>query len=65
MIRSLTISAEDACTVTLAARICCQNPTLNPNQMVSAITKYLPELTPDYSSCRRVEVYTAEEKRFR
>ena len=65
MIRALEVSQPDSETVVLSARICCQNPTLNPNQMVAAITKYLPELAPDFSVCRRVEVYNSEEKIFR
>ena len=65
MIRALEVSQPDSETVVLSARTCCQNPTLNPNQMVAAITKYLPELAPDFSVCRRVEVYNSEEKIFR
>ena len=65
MIRHLTVSENDGNTLELAARICCQNPTLNPNQLVAAITSYLPELAPDFSSCRRVEIYDTEEKIFR
>ena len=65
MIRSLAVSQIDPNTVALSARVCCQNPTLNPNQLVAAITKYLPELAPDFSSCRRVEIYDTQEKLFR
>ena len=65
MIRALEVSQPNSETVVLSARICCQNPTLNPNQMVAAITKYLPELAPDFSVCRRVEVYNTEDKIFR
>ena len=65
MIRALSVSLPDGNTVQLSARVCCQNPTLNPNQLVAAITKYLPDLTPDFSVCRRVEVYNTEEKLFR
>ncbi len=65
MIRSLTVSQTDKNTLELAARVCCQNPTLNPNQLTAAIVKFLPELAPDFSSCRRVEIYDTEEKIFR
>ena len=65
MIRALEVYQPDCQTIVLSARICCQNPTLNPNQMVAAIAKYLPELAPDFSVCRRVEVYNTEEKIFR
>jgi len=65
MIRALEVTQPDGNTVALSARICCQNPTLNPNQMVAAIEKYLPDLAPDFSFCRRVEVYSTEETIFR
>ena len=65
MIRSLTVSETDGNTLELTARVCCQNPTLNPNQLTAAIEKFLPELAPDFSSCRRVEIYDTEEKIFR
>lgn len=65
MIRSLSVSETDENTLELTARVCCQNPTLNPNQLTAAIEKFLPELAPDFSSCRRVEIYDTEEKIFR
>ncbi len=65
MIRAMNVFQLDGNTLQLSARICCQNPTLNPNQMVAAIEKYLPELAPDFSACRRIEVYNTEEKIFR
>ena len=37
--------------------ICCQNPSLNPSQIVSAIEIYIPELKPDFSKCKRIELY--------
>ena len=65
MIRSLSVSETDENTLELTARVCCQNPALNPNQLTAAIEKFLPELAPDFSSCRRVEIYDTEEKIFR
>ena len=65
MIRSMDIQKSDDNTITINARICCQNPTLNPAQIVSAISVYLPELIPDFSRCRRLEIYDCEEKIFR
>ncbi len=44
---------------------CCQNPTLNPMQLHAAIVRYLPELTPDFVKCRRVELYDTNENVFR
>jgi len=65
MIRSVKVSAPDANTLELAARVCCQNPTLNPAQLTAAIERYLPELIPDFSRCRRLEIYDTEETIFR
>lgn len=44
---------------------CCQNPTLNPMQIVTAVEAHLPELKPDYARCRRIELYDTAEKIFR
>ena len=64
MIRSLTVS-EDADSLELHARVCCQNPTLNPMQLSAAVDRYLPELKPDFAKCRRVEIYDETETVFR
>ena len=65
MIRKLSVSQTDGYTLTVEARICCQNPTLNPAQLVSAIEKYLPEFRADFAKCRRVELYDTQENVFR
>ena len=65
MIRSLHVEQTDGQTLTISARVCCQNPTLNPMQMVAAIERHAPELKPDFAKCRRVEVYDTEENIFR
>ena len=65
MIRSIQVSAADENTLNLNGRICCQNPALNPAQIVAAIGKYLPQYAPDFSSVRRIEIYDIEEKIFR
>lgn len=65
MIRKLALSCKDNQTLVLSALICCQNPSLNPAQMVSAIGLYLPECKPDHAVCRRIEIYDMNEKMFR
>ena len=65
MIRSLSVSVQDANTLELAARVCCQNPALNPMQLCAAIDKYLPDLKADFAKCRRLEIYDANETVFR
>ena len=65
MIRKFCIEQTDVHTLVLSARICCQNPTLNPMQLCAAVERYLPQFRPDFSKCRRVEIYDNEEKIFR
>ena len=65
MIKNLHAEAADSNTLELHALVCCQNPSLNPMQLSAAVSKYLPDLTPDFVKCRRVEVYDANETVFR
>ena len=65
MIKKLTVSKLNDQEITLEARICCQNPTLNPTQLTTAIQKYLPSLAPDFVRYRRLEVYDQNEEVFR
>lgn len=65
MIRSLNIQRADDQALVLTARICCQNPTLNPSQFHAAIEKYLPKWKPDFVRCRRLEIYDTKQKQFR
>ena len=65
MIRRFALSRADENTLRLTARICCQNPSLNPIQLHAAIAAYLPEYRPDFCKCKRIEIYDAEEQLFR
>ena len=65
MIKRFEIIQKDDHTLQITALICCQNPTLNPMQMVLAISSYLPDLDPSISKCSRLEVYDDNEKVFR
>ena len=65
MISSIEIEKTDDHTVEMKARICCQNPTLNPMQLHAAIVRHLPELTPNFAKCQRLEVYDNEGNIFR
>ena len=65
MIRHLDMAIKDANTVILDATVCCQEPSLNPAQLINAINKYLPQLKPDFAKCRRIELYDADENIFR
>ena len=65
MIRSLAVTAADGNTVVLHGVVCCQNPTLNPAQLAAAVEHYLPDLKPDHSRCRRIEIFDTNETVFR
>lgn len=65
MIRKLDVIGIDDHVLQLQARVCCQNPTLNPAQLVAAIQLYLPEYAPDFTKCSRVEIMDAQEEIFR
>ena len=65
MIRKAAVRETNQNTLTVQARICCQNPSLNPMQIVFAIEKYLPECTPSVVECSRVEIYDDKEQVFR
>ncbi len=65
MMRNVTISEIDDNTLCLKARICCQNPSLNPGLIAAAIEKYLPEMAADFVTCQRLEVYDSNDTIFR
>ena len=65
MILRLDVAQEEACTLCLSARVCCQNPSLNPMQLGSAIGRYLPEMAPDFIRCCRLEVLDTNQEVFR
>lgn len=65
MIRSLLVTRDDEHTLRILARVCCQNPSLNPLQLTAAVETYLPHLRPDHVRCRRLEVYNENNQVFR
>ena len=65
MIRKIQIQQCDAHKLQIIARVCCQNPSLNPTQLIAAIAKYEPDCSPDHAVCRRVELLDVNETRFR
>ena len=65
MIRKAAVRETNQNTLTVQARICCQNPSLNPMQIAFAIEKYLPECTPSFVECSRLEIYDQKEQQFR
>lgn len=65
MIRSVSAAPLDDKVLSLQARICCQNPSLNPMLLGTAINKYLPDLAPDFIRYSRTEIYDTNETIFR
>ena len=65
MIRSFVIYELSRGELCIETVVSCQNPTLNPAQIISAISVYLTDFQPDFAKCKRIEVYDASEKVFR
>ena len=65
MIFNLGITEISRQELELTARVCAQNPSLNPQQMVTAIETYLPECKPDFARIFRREVIAADGSIFR
>ena len=65
MIRSLLVTRDDDQTLRILARVCCQNPSLNPAQLAAAVSTYLPEYAPSFAKNARLEIYDTKETVFR
>ena len=65
MIRELQVDAEGEYVIAITAVICCQNPSMNPMQLVGAIERYLPQEKPDHARYARMEIYDAQGTIFR
>lgn len=65
MIKSLSVSNNSNTDLLIDCIIRCQNPSLNPVQLVAATEKYLPELKPDFSFCARCEIFDEDLQVFR
>jgi len=57
-VRSIGFTAGDGC-VLLEAVVSAQEPTLNPEHLVSALRQNAPALAPDFAEFTRLEVYDA------
>lgn len=65
MIREFKLNRTNGQTLEMEALVCCQNPTLNPMQMASAIDLYLPGMKADFAKCRRIEIFDGDKNIFR
>lgn len=55
-IKEISFEAEDG-DVLLKAIISAQEPTLNPEHLVSALRQLAPEIAPDFAKFRRLEIF--------
>lgn len=65
MIQSLHVDRAGEQELVLECVVCCQNPTLNPMQLVLAINMNLPGCKPDFAKCKRLEVFDKDMSIFR
>lgn len=65
MIKELAVIQSSANEITIDLLACCQNPTLNPLQLVAAINLYAAQFAPDFAKCSRLEIYDAHKTVFR
>ena len=64
-VSTVTVSALSAQELQIDCVASAQNPGLNPQLLVQAISRYLPELAPDFFRICRVEVFDAQMQIFR
>ena len=65
MIRQLEVEQQGASDICITAVVCCQNPSLNPQLIVQAIERYLPEFKPEFYKCIREELFDSDMNLFR
>lgn len=65
MIKELSISQKDEHTAEIETMVCAQNPSLNPQLLVTALETLTPELKPDFVGMKRMEILDAQGKVFR
>ena len=65
MIQSIDVKTAGEKELDLDCVVFCQNPTLNPMQLVAAINLHIPQLSPDFAKCKRLEIFDANHTVFR
>lgn len=55
MMSDLAVSAVNENEILISVIVCAQNPTLNPQQLITAIETNLPQYRPDFARIRREE----------
>ena len=57
LIREMQVERLSGQELSLSALICAQNPSLNPQLLIRAVERYLPDHAPSFARFHRVEVY--------
>ena len=65
MLQEMKLEKTGEHQVKMEVLVCAQNPSLNPQLLVTAIELYAPELSPDSVQITREEVYDAQGEVFR
>jgi len=65
LIQEIAFQPDGAHQVRMEAVIAAQNPGLNPNLLIEALSQQAPELVPDFVRVARVEVYDKDMQVFR
>ena len=65
MLCEFSMEQTDANTLCWDVLVCAQNPSLNPQLLVSALEIYAPQWKPDDAFCKRMEIYDADGNVFR
>lgn len=65
MIFELSLRRASAQELELTALVAAQNPSCNPQLLVHAIERYLPDLKPDFARIKRLEIYDEQGNPFR
>lgn len=65
MIQTLNVYKVDDQKVIIEAVVRCQNPALNPAQLINAIERYQPDFIPNSFQILRIDLYDEQEKIFR
>lgn len=65
MIETFSLNRLSPQELEISGVLCAQNPSLNPQYLIAAIERHLPQLTPDFYKSHRVEIYDENMSVFR
>ncbi len=63
-IKSASFSISDSGSIICTAVLTAARPMLNPTYLTQAVTKYIPQYTPDFVRYKRIEVLDSQMQRF-